>query len=141
VSFGPRPPGSPAIHRLQAYLQQELKLHGAEVIADDFTANTPNGPVAMKNIIGRFPGKSGRAIVFTGHYDTKLMPGFVGANDDGSSTGFLLAMAAAIDGTIHKDDIYLVWFDGEEAIKDWTATDSLYGSRHLAEKWAREGMI
>lgn len=25
-----------------------------------------------------------------------------------------------------------MFFDGEEAFKDWTATDSLYGSRHLA---------
>lgn len=29
----------------------------------------------------------------------------------------------------------LVFFDGEEAYKHWTATDSLYGSRHLAQKW------
>lgn len=29
----------------------------------------------------------------------------------------------------------LIFFDGEEAFKDWTQTDSLYGSRHLADKW------
>ena len=141
VEFGPRPPGSAGIHKLQAYILAQLKLRKCEVIQDDFTAKTPNGPIAMKNIIARFPGRSGRAIVITGHYDTKLMPGFVGANDGGASAGFLLAMAAAMDGTQHKDDRYLVWFDGEEAIRDWTATDSLYGSRHLAEKWAREGML
>ena len=27
---------------------------------------------------------------------------------------------------------------GEEAFKQWTDTDSLYGSRHLAEKWSQE---
>jgi glutaminyl-peptide cyclotransferase len=32
----------------------------------------------------------------------------------------------------------LIFFDGEEAFKEWTATDSIYGSRHLAEKWASE---
>src|SRR5437899_426111 len=32
-------------------------------------------------------------------------------------------------------------FDGEEAYKDWTETDSLYGSRHLARKWAAEGFL
>jgi Zn-dependent M28 family amino/carboxypeptidase len=32
-----------------------------------------------------------------------------------------------------------VFFDGEEAFHEWTDTDSLYGSRHLAEKWAADG--
>ncbi|MDP2438323.1 MAG: M28 family peptidase [archaeon] len=31
--------------------------------------------------------------------------------------------------------LQLVFFDGEEAFKDWTDTDSLYGSRHLAAAW------
>jgi hypothetical protein len=34
-----------------------------------------------------------------------------------------------------------VWFDGEEAIVEWTDNDSLYGSRHLAARWASEGML
>ena len=57
-------------------------------------------------------------MVITGHYDTKSMPGrhFVGANDGGSSTGFLLEMAKVLAGEPHKDDVYLVWFDGEEAV-------------------------
>jgi Zn-dependent M28 family amino/carboxypeptidase len=141
VEFGPRPPGSPAIHRLQAYILAQLKLRHCVVTQDDFTAQTPGGAVAMKNIIARFAGTSGRAIVLTGHYDTKVLSGFVGANDGGSSTGFLLEMAGVLDGAARKDEVYLVWFDGEEAYKDWTATDSLYGSRHLAQKWASEGFM
>ncbi|KAK6050311.1 peptidase, M28 family [Cooperia oncophora] len=31
--------------------------------------------------------------------------------------------------------LQLIFFDGEEAFIDWTETDSLYGSRHLAKKW------
>jgi Zn-dependent M28 family amino/carboxypeptidase len=141
VAFGPRPPGSPAMHKLQAYILGELKLRHCEIAQDDFTAQTPNGPIGMKNIIARFAGKSGRAVVLTGHYDTKLLPNFVGADDGGSSGGFLLEMAAALDGAPHKDDLYLVWLDGEEAFQTWTATDSLYGSRHLAQKWAADGTI
>ena len=97
----------------------------------------------MKNIIARFPGRSGKAIVITGHYDTKSMPGtyFVGANDGGASTGFLLEFAKAIAGEPRRDDVYLVWFDGEEAIAQWSDYDSLYGSRHLAEKWAGDGTL
>jgi Zn-dependent M28 family amino/carboxypeptidase len=63
----------------------------------------------------------------------------VGANDGGSSTGVLLEMAAALQGRARTDDIYLVFFDGEEARRDWTDADSLYGSRHLAAKWAADG--
>lgn len=33
--------------------------------------------------------------------------------------------------------LQLVFFDGEEAFEEWTDTDSLYGSRHLAELMAR----
>ncbi|MGI8989304.1 MAG: M28 family peptidase [Bryobacteraceae bacterium] len=139
VAFGPRPPGTPAIHKLRAYLVQQLKLRGCEVIPDSFSAKTPNGPVSMENIVAKFPGTSGKAVVFSGHYDTKLQPDFVGANDGGSSTGFLLEMAEALQGAARKDDVYLVFLDGEEAFKQWTDTDSLYGSRHLAEKWAADG--
>jgi glutaminyl-peptide cyclotransferase len=97
----------------------------------------------MVNVIARFPGKSGRAVVLTGHYDTKKMAGgrFVGADDGGSSTAFLLEMAEALHGMPHDDDIDLVWFDGEEAFGQWSETDSLYGSRHLAERWAADGTL
>lgn len=93
----------------------------------------------MENIIAKFPGNSGRAIAITGHFDTKKMDNFVGANDGGSSTGFLLELAAVLKGRPHADDIYLVFFDGEEAVHDWTDTDSVYGSRHLAQKWTTDG--
>ena len=143
VAFGPRPPGSEANHRLQAYILGQLKTCRCQVIEDSFTAKTPQGDVAMKNIIARYPGKSGRATVITGHFDTKYFPGrkFVGANDGGSSTGFLLEMARVLAGQPRTDDVYLVWFDGEEAFGEWSSTDSLYGSRHLAERWRTDGTL
>jgi glutaminyl-peptide cyclotransferase len=139
VDLGPRPDGSPAIARLRAMITGELKTRGCEVISDKFVARTPDGEVPMENIIAKFPGKSGKAIAITGHYDTLKAPNFVGANDGGSSTGFLLELAEALQGRPRTDDIYLVFFDGEEAFHTWTATDSLYGSRHLAEKWTKDG--
>jgi len=97
----------------------------------------------MRNIIAKFPGKSGRALVVTGHFDTKSMPGriFVGANDGGSSTGFLLELAQVVNAMPHNNDITLVWFDGEEAFGEWSATNGIFGSRHLAEKWSRDGTL
>ena len=143
VGFGPRPPGSAAIHKLQSYLVTQLKTHHCQVIEDAFIATTPEGPIAMKNIIARFPGHSGRAVAISGHYDTKRFSNFtfVGANDGGSSAGILLELARALDGESRIDDVYLVWFDGEEAFRDWSDTDSLYGSRHLAEKWSKDGTL
>jgi glutaminyl-peptide cyclotransferase len=143
VSFGPRPPGSTALRSLRAYVLAQLKVRGCEVTQDSFTAQIPVGAIPMVNIIARFPGKSGRAVVFTGHYDTKSMPGihFVGADDGGSSTAFLLEMAEALQGLPHKDDLYLVWFDGEEAFGQWSDTDSLYGSRHLATRWEADNTL
>jgi Zn-dependent M28 family amino/carboxypeptidase len=34
-----------------------------------------------------------------------------------------------------------VFFDGEEALKKWSSSDSLYGSQHLAERLSREGKL
>jgi hypothetical protein len=143
VSFGPRPSGSEAMRKLQAYILGELKALGCPVIQDDFNASTPLGPTPMKNIIARFPGTSGKIAVISGHYDTKPMPGtyFVGANDGGSSAAFLLEMAKTLAHAPHQDDVWLVWFDGEEAVAQWSEYDSLYGSRHLAERWAADGTL
>jgi Zn-dependent M28 family amino/carboxypeptidase len=141
VSYGPRPDGSAAIARLRLFIRQQLAPRGCAVTLDDFSGATPSGPVPMQNILCKFPGKSGRAIAITGHYDTKKMADFLGANDGGSSTGFLLEMAAALARTPHADDIWLVFFDGEEAIREWTEADSLYGSRHLARRWASDGTL
>ncbi len=143
VAYGPRPPGSEANSRLQAYIKSQLKLHGWEIQEDAFTADTPIGPIAMRNLIGRKAGTSGRAVVLTGHFDTKLMAEsrFVGANDGGSSTGFLLEMARVMAHAPLRDDLYLVWFDGEEAIRQWSASDGVYGSRHLALRWSKDGTL
>jgi len=144
VAFGSRPPGSRANAALRAYIHQQIKLRGGEASEDAFTAQTPNGRVPMVNVIAKFPGKSGRrATVFTGHFDTKYFPGrkFVGANDGGSSTGLLLELMRTVSASPHGDDVYFVWFDGEEAFGEWSDTDGIYGSRHLAEKWATDGML
>jgi glutaminyl-peptide cyclotransferase len=141
VSFGARPPASAAIRNLRAYIETQLHVLRCQVKEDVFTARTPDGPVGMRNIIAHFPGTSGRALVVTGHYDTKKQPRFVGANDGGSSTGFLLELARVVAARKWNSDIYLVWFDGEEAFRQWTDIDSLYGSRHLAERWSHDGTL
>jgi Zn-dependent M28 family amino/carboxypeptidase len=145
VSFGARPSGSPEIQKLQAYIVTQLRSFGCEVIEVDFTAQTPTGPVPMKNILCRLKGSSpnARMLVVSGHYDTKRIPGilFVGANDSGSSTGFLLELARAQAKVPRKRELWIVFFDGEEAVGQWTASDSLYGSRHQAAQWSASGRL
>jgi Zn-dependent M28 family amino/carboxypeptidase len=141
VSFGPRPSNSPAMAKQQAWMFAALKATGAKIEQDRFSPMTPLGLTPMMNLIARFHGASGRVIVVSGHYDTKILPGFVGANDGGSSTGLLLEMARALAGAKRRDDVWLVFFDGEEAVERWSDNDGTYGSRHLAAKWAREGPL
>jgi len=140
VSFGERPSGSEAIAHLRDWIVLQLKPLGGQLSLDSFTGQTPTGPVPMVNLILKFPGVSGKAVAITGHYDTKRIPmvHFVGANDGGSSTGFLIEFARAVSAMKHPDDIYIVFFDGEEAVVNWTETDSCYGSRHLVAKWAAD---
>lgn len=143
VSFGERPSGSPANQKLQEWIEGELKPTGAQVSLDSFSGRTPEGPIPMTNIIAKFAGTSGKAVAISGHFDTKKIPGvhFLGANDAGSSTGFLLEFARAVTKMQHRDDIYLIFFDGEEALGEWSDTDSRYGSRHLAAKWLADGTL
>ncbi len=143
VAYGERPSGSQALSKLRGWIVAELKPLGGQLSLDSFTGETPTGPVPMTNIILKFAGSSGKSIAVTGHYDTAPIPmvRFVGANDGGSSTGFLLEFAKAMSKMKHPDDIYVVFFDGEEARVNWTATDSLYGSRHLVAKWGADGTL
>jgi glutaminyl-peptide cyclotransferase len=143
ASFGPRPAGSAAHARMRRWLAAELRKLPCEVAEDPFTARTPLGPRPMTNLIARFPGPSGRIVVVTGHYDTYSRPGlkFVGANDAGSSTGFLLQLARTLAGETRRDSVWLVWFDGEESLVQWSGDDHTYGSRRLAEQWRRQGVL
>jgi Zn-dependent M28 family amino/carboxypeptidase len=138
VAFGARPIGSPAHKKLEDYLLAQLK--GDQVESDEFTAQTPAGSFPMRNIIAKFPGTKDGIIVIASHYDTLYgRPKFVGANDGGSTTGLLLELAHHLRGKREGYSVWLVWFDGEEAVRHWTANDSIYGSKHLAEKWQKDG--
>jgi len=141
--FGARPPGSPAHARLLAWLERRLDAAGIDRQAVAFTARTPAGPIAMTDLIARFPGKQPGTIVIGGHYDTLSgRPRFVGANDGGSSTGMLLALAEHFHRHPPQGpSVWLVWFDGEEAIRHWQGNDHTYGSRHLARLWRADGTL
>ena len=143
VALGPRPPGSPAIERAREYITARLGTTAAEVQRDPFTATTPVGRIPMVNIVGVLSGTSSNVVIVAGHYDTARVKGisFVGANDGGSSAAELLELGRALSRRRHVLTCWLVFFDGEEALEQWSHTDSLYGSRHLAEELATDGRL
>ena len=144
VSFGPRPSGSPALVQAREWLVHELRSAGAQVEEDSFTASTPIGPIPMTNLIAKFPGSGRETVIVAGHYDTKRFDDFrfVGANDGGSSAALLLELARVLNGQKHALNYWLVFFDGEEAVRtQWEGTDNTYGSRHMVEKLSDSGEL
>jgi Zn-dependent M28 family amino/carboxypeptidase len=141
VAFGPRPPGSPQLQRCRAYIEQQLRGFGYQIEEDTFVAQTPYGPVTMRNLIARTGMAKGGVVAIATHYDTKLMEGknFVGANDGGSSTGLVMELARVL--AKDPSDYWFLFLDGEEAFVEWSTFDSTYGSRHLAQRWKSEGVV
>jgi glutaminyl-peptide cyclotransferase len=140
VSFGPRSPGTPAIAKLQEYLEAELTSYGCTVETDSFSADTPVGRVPMKNILVKIPGEKPGIIMLGTHYDTKRMDNFVGADDAGSSTGVTLELARLLCKHPGKYAVWIAFFDAEEAFnKEWADPDHTYGSRQMAARLANSG--
>jgi len=141
VSFGPRPSGSPAILQLQDFLQTELKSYGCTFETDAFTADTPVGRLPMKNILVKIPGEKPGVILLATHYDTLLKENFIGADDAGSSTALMLELARLLCSQHGKYAVWIAFFDGEEAMRHWSDTDSRYGSRQMAARLSTSGDI
>jgi glutaminyl-peptide cyclotransferase len=143
VAFGERPIGSANHKKLESYIYAHLK--GDQVEDDLFTADTSEGKFPVRNIIAKFSGNRDGIIVIAGHYDTNYWlrnTGYVGANDGGSSTAILLELANQLRGKKRDGySVWLLWTDGEEAVKSWSNTDSLYGTRQLAEVWRKDGTL
>jgi glutaminyl-peptide cyclotransferase len=143
VALGPRPSGSRALEKARQQILRELKLAGVTAEEDRFVASTPAGSVPMVNVIGKIPGARRQVVIIAGHYETKRFANFpfVGANDGGSSTAFLLEMARVLAHRKNEFNYWLVFFDGEEAFQEFTETDGLYGSRHLVQKLTSDGEL
>jgi glutaminyl-peptide cyclotransferase len=140
VGFGPRPAGSEAIAKERNYIVSELTKAGLKPQLDEFDARTPRGLRHMVNIRAIRPGSKPTTIAVTGHYDTKVFDNFsfVGANDGGSSAAWLLEFARATSGLKLDNSLEFVFFDGEEAVVEWTDDDSVYGSRHDVDRRYRD---
>ncbi|KAI4182321.1 MAG: hypothetical protein L6R41_006061 [Letrouitia leprolyta] len=89
-------------------------------------------------------------LTLVAHYDSKLTPaGFIGATDSAAPCAMIMHAARSIDAALtakwekmqadgldvefeDQQGIQILFLDGEEAFKVWTAQDSLYGAKSLA---------
>jgi hypothetical protein len=117
VELGPRPAGSATLRRLAVRLRDRLPRGRFERV--------PGHP-RLRNVVGHLPG-SRPAVVVAAHYDTKDLPGFVGANDGAGGTAAVLELARVLrrtDRPAGAPELRFVLFDGEEATDD----DDFYGT-------------
>ena len=142
VALGPRPAASPGIQKTREYIKAQLRAIGLTPNEQVFDASTPIGPVQMVNISATIPGAGQGRLIFAGHYDTKLFKEFtfVGANDAGSSTAFLLELARVLKGRQNALPIEILFLDGEEAFGEWE-TGNTFGSRHYVATAQKAGTV
>jgi len=105
----------------------------------------------MKNIVVKLPGTSSGIILYTTHYDTVRIPDFVGADDGGSGTGTMLELARLFCARQNLLNVWIIFFDGEEAQGNWTDGASIqwkkdnsnntFGSREMAAQMALSGEL
>ena len=150
VAIGPRPAGSEGAKKTRDYIKQQMAALGLKTTEQAFTASTPIGPVPMVNVRVLLPGAeqnapapSGRKrVIIGGHYDTKLFKEFtfVGANDAGSSTAFLIEMARVLKDRKNEMPIELLFLDGEEAFGEWESGNT-FGSKHYVAEARKDGTL
>jgi glutaminyl-peptide cyclotransferase len=142
VNLGPKVAGTPGLERAATHLRDRLLALGVETRIAEFEDDTPGGRKTFRNVIARLPGGRPGLLIVGGHFDTKDLPDFLGANDGGSSTGLLLELARVLrDAKWSGPELWLVFFDGEEAAIRYSERDGLHGSRRLVEDLRRENRL
>jgi len=131
TELGPRPAGSETLRRLAKQIQDRLPRGRQEAVGG-----------GLFNVAGSISGR-GKSVVVAAHYDTKNIPGFVGANDGAGGTAAVLEIARVMrrmDRPASAPPLRFVFFDGEEAPdddRDFYATalrgSKAYLKRHRGE--------
>ncbi len=129
VELGPRPAGSAASRRLGERIRRTLPRGRFEPV-----------PGGLRNVVGRIPGRDPERVVVIGaHYDTKDLPGFVGANDGASGTAVLTQLARTLKSRRPRSTLVFIAFDGEEspagAPDDQFERFGLRGSKAIAPRY------
>jgi len=140
-----RIPGTDGSRQVRQDIENEMSSLGWSIEEDSFEQNTVVGRVRFTNIIATLDPNAPRRMVIACHYDSKVTPqGFLGATDSAAPCAQMINLAKTLQSELNNSKgrksvvtLQFLFFDGEEAFKTWSSTDSLYGSRHLATKWSR----
>ncbi|OUM63201.1 hypothetical protein PIROE2DRAFT_66294 [Piromyces sp. E2] len=146
--------GTESHKKVQEFILNHFTELNWNVEKDTFDASTPLGVKTFTNYIFTKNPKAERRLVLAAHYDSKYFENvkFIGATDSSVPCAILMDIAENLnfalenqekkilkeqgeDGIKKSTTLQMIFFDGEEAFKDWTNTDSIYGARHLADKW------
>lgn len=133
-ALGPREAGTIGAAEAAEWIAGELDAAGLPPIVDAFS-EPGREAVTFRNVTASLKGLTRKHILLLSHYDTKagVAPDFCGANDGGSSTGLLLALARWFKENPHNDaTLTFAFLDGEECLVDYGPHDGLHGSRRLA---------
>lgn len=140
----PRVVGTNGWKKVQNFIIAEMQAMEMSVELDSFYDTAPKfGKLNFVNIIGRINPKADRFLTLACHYDSKYFERgtFLGATDSAVPCAIMLNIVKTTLPLIQQIlagknfGLMLIFFDGEEAFESWSASDSLYGSRHLAMQW------
>lgn len=146
TGFGPRNPGSPGYFKTMELIKRVGGEYADEVEEQIFFIRQGNEKkLQMSNFRLKFKGtRKGSPILIGAHFDTRpyadeeFNPNWrsrpiLGANDGGSGTAVLLAMAEYLKQNRDRRSVELVFFDGEDYGKKGSG-ENLLGSTHYASQ-------
>jgi len=144
----PRVPGTKGSQIVREHINKTMSDLGWNVQIQSFTDrnNVLKRPIQFNNIIATLDENAPRRLLIACHYDSKLTPkNFLGATDSAVPCAQMINLATVMREELNRQKskdsevtLQFVFFDGEEAFKRWTSTDSIYGSRFLAGSWDQE---
>ena len=141
-ALGPRDALTSGAEAAARWIAAELEAAGLKPSIDIFNDPASDGTARIfRNVTASAPGTGAGHILVLSHYDTKagISSAFIGANDGGSSTGLLLALASHFAHHPAVPSVTFAFLDGEECLIAYGPFDGLHGSRHLAKTMRESG--
>lgn len=144
VAISPRDAGTPGAERAARLIGDTITPFSDTCVIDRFEDLTPKGTQTFYNVIATLQGTGPETVILGSHLDTKSGIGnaFQGANDSGSSTGVLMALARVLHAQPRLPfTVMFAFFDGEECMRRYGPQDGLHGSRRVAGQLEMPGLI
>ena len=140
--FGPRPPGTAAHRKTQAYLFAELQKYADTAVLQPLQFQAKTEKLHLNNILAEFGKVGGETLLLAAHWDTRPMADLdatpenrdkpiLGANDGASGVAVLLEIARILKEHPPQRRVIIILFDGEDY--GGTTDEMFIGSRFFAK--------